>query len=136
MQVGYFMNVSLNGLFTNYYNFIRDKFSNLSPLQKKVTIVSIACFSFATVGYCIYRFYYFQAHRISGKQKEEEDENILLTPQRNQKEVRQSINETTTSKKSQSQNSEYKTELEKESKRIKEIAQETILKNKSEASIR
>jgi serine/threonine protein phosphatase PrpC len=122
------MNVSLNGLCANYYHFIRDKFSYLSPLQKKIIAVAIAFFSCVTTTYCIYRFYYFQARQIPARQNEEEDENISSSLQ---KKVQQPVNKTKTSEKStqdsmQQSEIEYKAKLEEKSAQIKGIAQGTI----------
>lgn len=66
------MNISLNGLVVNCYNFIKDKMSNLNPLQKKVAIFALAFFSCATIGYFIFHCYWFTAQRLSKKQVNQE----------------------------------------------------------------
>lgn len=77
------MNISVNGLFTNCYNYISSRLSTLSPLQKKVAIFAVAYFSCATAGYFIYRLYCFYANPnpISAPEKDDEISPMLRTDQ-------------------------------------------------------
>ena len=73
------MNISFNGLIGNYYNLIKNRLFNLSPIEKKVAMVAITYLSCATLCYFIYRCYSFKAVPM-GRKETEEDESPLFTP--------------------------------------------------------
>lgn len=51
------MNISLNILWSNSYQYVKSKISDgLSPMEKKVAMIAIAYFSLAALGYFVYRF--------------------------------------------------------------------------------